>query len=206
MLLSQSHRREGSRPAALFCLAAAFAMAPRTAAADAKSCIRAHSTGQRESKAGHLRLASQLFTSCGSDESCPDQLRKECAEFLETVKKTIPTVIFSVLDEDGQDVSGAKVYSSDELLVDGLDGRAFEIDPGNITCGSCCSTARPSPRTSSSARPRRTASSRSRRRSPPSIAERPRRRRHEPRLRRIEASVRPRGSPRASRWPRWARA
>ena len=118
-----------ARPA-LFCLAAAFGMAPRTAAADAKSCIRAHSTGQRESKAGHLRLASQLFTSCGSDESCPDQLRKECAEFLETVKKTIPTVIFSVLDEDGKDVSGAKVYSSDELLVDGLDGRAFEIDPG----------------------------------------------------------------------------
>lgn len=59
-----------ARPA-LFCLAAAFGMAPRTAAADAKSCIRAHSTGQRESKAGHLRLASQLFTSCGSDESCP---------------------------------------------------------------------------------------------------------------------------------------
>ena len=115
----------------VFCLCTAFGMASaQTADADAKACIRAHSSGQRESKAGHLRLASQLFTTCGSDESCPDQLRKECAEFLETVKKTIPTVIFSVLDEAGQDVSGAKVYSGDDLLADGLDGRAVEIDPG----------------------------------------------------------------------------
>ena len=111
----------------IFCLASTSA---RPAAADAKTCIRAHSTGQRESKAGHLRLASQLFTTCGSDETCPDQLRKECAEFLESVKKTIPTVIFSVLDESGADVSSAKVFSGDDPLADSLDGRAIEIDPG----------------------------------------------------------------------------
>src|SRR5262249_30690555 len=90
----------------------------------------AHATGQRESKAGHLRLASQLFTSCGSDDSCPDQLRKECAEFLEDVKRTIPTVVLSALDENGHDVASAKVYSGDELLTDTLDGRALDIDPG----------------------------------------------------------------------------
>jgi hypothetical protein len=111
----------------LFCLLCASS---RPAAADAKACIRAHSTGQRESKAGHLRLASQLFTSCGSDETCPDQLRKECAEFLESVRKTIPTVIFSVLDETGGDVSSVKVLSGDDSLAEGLDGRAMEIDPG----------------------------------------------------------------------------
>jgi hypothetical protein len=102
----------------------------RPAAADPKACIRAHANGQRESKAGHLKAASQLFTSCGSDDACPDQLRKECAEFLDSVKKTIPTVIFSALDEDGKDISGVKVYSGDDLLVDGLDGRAVEMDPG----------------------------------------------------------------------------
>jgi hypothetical protein len=129
--MSSRNRFAGPTRPAVFLVATVLAMAPaRTAAADAKTCIRAHANGQRESKAGHLRLASQLFTSCGSDETCPDQLRKECAEFLEAVKKTIPTVIFSALDEDGRDVSGAKVYSADDLLVDGLDGRAFEIDPG----------------------------------------------------------------------------
>ncbi len=112
---------------AAFCLAAA----PwRTAAADPRACIHAHSTGQRESKAGHLRLASQLFTSCGSDETCPDQLRKECAEFLQDVTRTIPTVVFSALDENGHDLASARVYSGDELLADGLNGRDVEIDPG----------------------------------------------------------------------------
>src|SRR6185312_3192837 len=101
--------------AALILTAAAFAA---DASADPKACIRAHATGQRESKLGHLRQASQLFTSCGSDESCPDTLRKECAEFLEGVKRTIPTVLFSALDEDGRDVAAVKVFSTDELLVD----------------------------------------------------------------------------------------
>jgi hypothetical protein len=102
----------------------------RVAHADPKSCITSHATGQREAKAGHLRLATQLFTKCGSDESCPAQLRQECAEFLQSVQRTVPTVIFSVVDEKNRDISTAKVYSTDELVADGLDGRALEIDPG----------------------------------------------------------------------------
>jgi hypothetical protein len=110
--------------------AAALLAFARPAAADAKTCIHAHSTGQREQKAGHLRLASQLFTSCGSDESCPDQLRKECADFLQDVTRTIPTVVLSAVDESGHDIANTKVYSGDDLVADGLDGRAVEIDPG----------------------------------------------------------------------------
>ena len=101
-----------------------------TALADAKACVTTHATGQRESKAGHLRLATQLFTQCGSDESCPSQLRQECAELLQTVQQTVPTVIFSVLDEKNGDISSVKVFSTDELIADGLDGRAIQIDPG----------------------------------------------------------------------------
>ncbi len=110
--------------------AAALLASTRPAAADAKACIHAHSTGQREQKAGHLRLASQLFTSCGSDESCPDQLRKECADFLQDVTRTIPTVVLSAVDESGHDIANTKVYSGDDLVADGLDGRAVEVDPG----------------------------------------------------------------------------
>lgn len=98
--------------------------------ADPKSCITAHATGQREAKAGHLRLATQLFTTCGSDETCPAQLRRECAEFLTDVQQTIPTVIFTVTGEKNEDVTSVKVFSTDELLVDGLDGRAIQVDPG----------------------------------------------------------------------------
>ena len=102
----------------------------RIAHADPRTCITSHATGQREAKAGHLMLATQLFTKCGSDEYCPSQLRQECAELLESVKRTVPTVIFSVLDDKGHDISAAKVYSTDELIADGLDGRAIEVDPG----------------------------------------------------------------------------
>lgn len=112
---------------ALFSLALATT---RIAHADPKACVTSHATGQREARAGHLRLATQLFTKCGSDESCPSQLRQECAEFLQSVQLTVPSVIFSVVDEKNNDISAAKVYSTDELIADGLDGRAIQIDPG----------------------------------------------------------------------------
>ncbi|HEX4448929.1 MAG TPA: hypothetical protein VH044_19445 [Polyangiaceae bacterium] len=127
MVLRRQRGIGGLIAASAFGLAIA---ASSTALADPKICIHSHSTGQREAKAGHLRLASQLFTSCGSDETCPDQLRKECIEFLQEVTRTIPTVVFSALDENGHDLASVRVYSSDELLADGIDGRAVEIDPG----------------------------------------------------------------------------
>jgi hypothetical protein len=125
MALQAKARFGGALVAGVLSLALA-----RPASADPRACIHAHSTGQREAKAGHLRLASQLFTSCGSDDSCPDQLRKECADFLQDVTRTIPTVVLSALDENGHDVAAAKVYSGDDVIADGLDGRAVEIDPG----------------------------------------------------------------------------
>lgn len=108
----------------------ALVMAPGPAWADTKSCVASHASAQREAKAGRLRLATQLYTTCGSDETCPEQLRTECAELLEKVRSEQPTVIFSVLDENGKDVSNVRVFSTDELITEGLDGRAIAMDPG----------------------------------------------------------------------------
>ncbi len=102
----------------------------RTAMADPQACIEAHTSGQRASKAGHLRLASQLFTRCGADETCPEFIRRECMDFLDVAKKALPTVILSVLDENGNDISNVKVLSDDEVLSDSLNGRAVDVDPG----------------------------------------------------------------------------
>jgi hypothetical protein len=106
------------------------ALTPGTASADTKSCVASHASAQREAKAGRLRLAAQLYTACGSDETCPEQLRTECAERLDKVRSEQPTVIFSVLDENGKDVSSVRVFSTDELITEGLDGRAIAMDPG----------------------------------------------------------------------------
>ncbi|MES1185607.1 MAG: hypothetical protein ABUL60_17475 [Myxococcales bacterium] len=102
----------------------------RPASADTQACVTSHASGQREAKAGRLKLASELFTACGSDSACPEQLRAECTELLEKTRAATPSVILSVLDEKGGDVSAVKVFSTDELIADGLDGRALALDPG----------------------------------------------------------------------------
>jgi hypothetical protein len=109
---------------------ALVASSPLAARADTKSCVAAHATGQREAKAGHLKEAAQLYTSCGSDATCPEQLRTECTELLETLRRGVPSVIFSVIDKNGVDTPNVKVYAGEQLLSDGLDGRAVELDPG----------------------------------------------------------------------------
>ncbi len=122
-----------SKPFAIFSTLFAFASAsvlPLCAQADTKSCVTAHASAQRETKSGHLKEAAQLYTSCGSDTTCPEQLRTECTELLESLRRNIPSVIFSVTDKSGADTSNVKVYADDVLLSDGLDGRALELDPG----------------------------------------------------------------------------
>lgn len=100
------------------------------ARADARICASAHATGQRESRAGRLRSASQLFTQCGSDESCPEEMRRECTEYLQAVRARAPTIIVAVQDEGQRDVSEARIFADTELIAEVLDGRAIEVDPG----------------------------------------------------------------------------
>ena len=102
-----------------------------TASADTRACAEAHASGQRESRAGHLRNATQLFTRCGSDETCPEELRRECTEYLQTVRDRVPTVIFAVQDAGGQDVSDVQVYLDDEPLA-----RRWTVAPSRSTPGS----------------------------------------------------------------------
>jgi hypothetical protein len=101
-----------------------------SAAADVESCTAAHASGQREAKAGHLKRASELFTTCGSDDSCPEAIRNECMELFSKLDNAIPTLTFSVSDAQGKDVTAVKVYAGEELIRDGLDGRPIPIDPG----------------------------------------------------------------------------
>lgn len=111
-------------------LSSTLLLAPRIASATAETCMQLHASGQREAKAGRLRLASELFASCGSSDSCPHPVRSECVELYGAVEKAIPTIVFSVTDDEGQDITNVKVYSTDQLLVEKLDGRPVRLDPG----------------------------------------------------------------------------
>jgi len=102
----------------------------RAARADVATCVQSHAEGQREAKAGRLKLAAELFASCRATEGCPDAIRAECADFHKDVEKSLPTLIFAVMDAHGADVTNVGVYSGDELLTEGLDGRPVALDPG----------------------------------------------------------------------------
>jgi hypothetical protein len=108
-------------------------VSPRAAHADAASCTQAHASAQREQKAGRLKSASQQFMACGSDETCPERVRNDCVERYNAVEKLVPTVILSLTDASGKDVTGAQVYSNDALLTSELDGRAIALEPGRYT-------------------------------------------------------------------------
>ena len=128
-------RNRSGRAGVRFGLALLGALAvvglPETARADADTCMELHASGQRERRAGQLKAASEKFMACGSDESCPAAVRSDCVEFYSEVERVQPTVIFSVVDQHGADVTNVvKVYSGEELVVEGLDGRAVSVDPG----------------------------------------------------------------------------
>jgi hypothetical protein len=115
--------------ARLVVLSALFGFA-RPALADVAACVRAHTSGQREAKAGRLTAASELFAACVSLEGCPEAIRAECAELRKDSERNVPTLIFAALDERGNDLIQVRVYSGDRLLTESLDGRAIRVDPG----------------------------------------------------------------------------
>ncbi len=126
--VSRSYSRIGR--AATFALLLSIG---RQSRADVQTCVDAHSTGQREVKAGHLNRASELFAACGALEDCPDPIRVECIEFHRETERNIPTVIFGVVDEYGRDRTDVRVFAAERLLSDGLNGRALRLDPGKYT-------------------------------------------------------------------------
>lgn len=121
----RSWGRELARLIGVWC-----ALQASTAAADASSCAASHTDGQRAMKAGHLKAALDSFSACGSDQRCPGPVRRECVDLFGSVQSIVPTLVFAVSDHEGHDLTDVKVYSSGELLAQGLDGRPVPVDPG----------------------------------------------------------------------------
>src|SRR4051794_10050451 len=79
--------------------------------ANTESCTRAHAAGQREENAGHLKEALASFQECASDSECPLPIRNECTQLYTTVEGRLPTLVFSIVDGDGNDVVDVKAWS-----------------------------------------------------------------------------------------------
>jgi hypothetical protein len=113
-------------------LTAALALAltsSRSARADVRACIDAHSEGQVLRDQSHFLEARHRFVSC-ADPACPDAIRAECANLLTDLERALPTVVLAVRDAQGRDVPGARVELDGKPLENALNGRAVSVDPG----------------------------------------------------------------------------
>ncbi len=103
---------------------------PQRASASMESCSQAHAAGQRAENAGHLKEALTSFQECASDAECPLPIRNECTSLYSKVEGRLPSLVFSVVDDKGNDVTDVRISSGETPLANGLDGRPITIDPG----------------------------------------------------------------------------
>jgi hypothetical protein len=92
-------------------------------------CIDANTKGQELRRAGRLSAARQQLQSCAT-AACPGLVRNDCARRLDELEKVQPTIVFSVKDGGGKDVSAVKVSVDGRVLVETIDGTELQVDPG----------------------------------------------------------------------------
>jgi hypothetical protein len=92
-------------------------------------CIAAHVEAQRLQKSAKLRDARAALVRC-SDPACPSVLVQECTELFSKLDSAVPSLVFVARDPDGKDVADARVLDGGTLILERLDGKAIEVDPG----------------------------------------------------------------------------
>lgn len=76
-----------------------------------------------------LREARSQLLVCAA-ETCPTDIRNECARRVGEVNASMPTLVFEAKDAAGNDLSAVRVTMDGHPLVERLEGTALSIDPG----------------------------------------------------------------------------
>lgn len=115
-------------------IAAATVTTAPAALADnpALACISSHEDGLAAMRSARLIEAQTAFAGCAT-ETCPEVIRRECEKLLADVARRIPSVVFSAVGQDERDLKAVRVRTRSGVLVETLDGRAIELDPGPYT-------------------------------------------------------------------------
>ncbi len=113
-------------------LAVAGALAATPAQADdptTSDCLTANTNGVHLHNQHKLRDARQQFLVCAS-QTCPPDIRTDCAGHVAEVNTAIPTIVFEVKDATGADLTAVKISMDGQPLVDHIEGTAISLDPG----------------------------------------------------------------------------
>ncbi len=111
-------------------LVAISAAHPTFAQEDA--CVSAYDASQRLRRDGKLLSARTELLRCAS-EACPAAVSKDCTRWLAEVEQSLPTIVLAARDEQGRDITEARVTLGERVLAERLDGRAVALDPGPHT-------------------------------------------------------------------------
>ncbi|WP_394826882.1 hypothetical protein [Pendulispora albinea] len=98
-------------------------------AADTNACVSSYEQSQSLRRAGKLREARQRALECARDV-CPAVLSRDCQRWVTELDTSIPTVIFDVRGLTGEELTQVTVFIDEKKLLDRLDGKAIEVEPG----------------------------------------------------------------------------
>jgi hypothetical protein len=123
-------RNGSASTAALWLALCGSLVAGRAGAAEPTKaqCIAANETAQDLRGSGKLIEARTQLAVCVA-ESCPGAVRQDCAQRLADLDKALPTLVLVSKDSAGNDLVGVRA-TIDGKAVDGLNGTAIPLDPG----------------------------------------------------------------------------
>jgi hypothetical protein len=96
---------------------------------DKEACVAAFAKGQELEKAGKLVESRAELVTCGRDV-CPDVVRRDCLQVLQSVEASTPSIVPGARDAAGNDVVDARLSLDGAVLATKLDGSAIPVNPG----------------------------------------------------------------------------
>ena len=98
----------------------------------AAECSDAYTRAQTLRRDRKLIDARDALRICAQPE-CKDFIVKDCTTWLDQVQSSVPTVVPVATDQDGNNLPGVRVSMDGRPLLDSIDGRSIEVDPGTHT-------------------------------------------------------------------------
>ncbi len=118
------------RRAWLFALLMGLALSPARARAQGRACQAQLREAQDLQYAGKLLLARPLALACAEAPSCDARTHDACGQLLASLRRQIPSRVFSIIDERGFETDEVSLYIDAELRTPAVPSTPFELDPG----------------------------------------------------------------------------
>jgi hypothetical protein len=113
-------------------LAAGIVLGSTPAFADDAACLVAASKGQRFRATHKLVEARTQLRICAAS-ACPPVVQTDCAGWLASTEKALPSVVVTAKDNTGANLTGVQVTVDGQPFATRLEGEAVPINPGSHT-------------------------------------------------------------------------